>query len=77
MKNPLLRSVLLLPVLSLLSACSLAQAKDRIGVLVLIPAVLVIIVMWLLNRRGGEENWEEKRFPDSEEDDDREDHHLM
>ena len=67
----------LLPLLLLLSACTLQDTKMRIGVLVLLPALLVIAVLWLLNRKGGEEKWDEQRFPDSDEDDEKEDHHLM
>ena len=77
MHHRFLRLALLLALLPWLNACSLEQAKVRIGALVLIPALLVIVVLWLLNRRGGEEPWEEKHFPDADKDDDREDHHLM
>ncbi len=77
MKKLLIGLGALLSLLTLLSGCTLQDAKIRIGVLVLLPALLVIAVLWLLNRRGGEEKWEEEHFPDSDEDDDREDHHLM
>lgn len=71
------RCAILLSLMPWLTACSFEQAQVRIGLLVLIPALLVIAVMWLLNRRGGEQNWEEEHFPDADEDDEREDHHLM
>jgi hypothetical protein len=77
MKMPLLRYGLLLLMLPMLTACSLGEATVRVGVLVLIPALLVIAVMWLLNRRGGEEKWEEDHYPDADQDDEHEDHHLM
>mgnify|MGYP001128182972 CR=1 FL=1 len=77
MRRRLPLATLLLLLLPLLTACSFEQTRLRIGVLVLIPALLVILVMWLLNRRGAEERWEEEHFPDADEDDEREDHHLM
>lgn len=77
MRNRLSRGTLLLALLPLLTACSFAETRVRIGVLVLIPALIVIAVLWLLNRRGAEERWEEEHFPDADEDDEREDHHLM
>ncbi len=71
------RIALLSGLLPLLTACSFEQAKMRVGILVLIPALVVIVVFWLLNRRGGEEPWEEDHYPDADKDDDHEDHHLM
>ncbi len=76
MRSRLPLAALLLFLLPLLTACSFEQTRLRIGILVLIPALLVIFVMWLLNRRGAEESWEEEHFPDAD-DDEREDHHLM
>ncbi len=77
MGSLLSRVTLLLFFLPLLNACSFEQTKGRVGILVLVPALVVFFVLWLLNRRGGEQSWEEKQFPDSDDDDEREDHHLM
>lgn len=71
------RASLLVTLIPLLTACSFEQTKIRVGVLVLVPALVVIAVFWLLNRRGGEEKWEEEHFPDADKDDEHEDHHLM
>lgn len=77
MMHKWLRIILFVALSPLLTACAFDQTRLRIGILVLVPALLVIGVLWLLNQRGGEENWEEERFPDSDEDDQHEDHHLM
>ena len=76
MNKLLSRWAIVMALLPVLSACTLQDAKIRIGVLVLLPALLVIAVLWLLNRRSGEEKWDDEHFPDAD-DDDHEDHHLM
>ncbi len=77
MINQWLRSILLLALSPMLTACSFGEARVRIGILVLIPVLVVIAVLFLLNRRGSENGWEEEHFPDADEDDGKEDHHLM
>lgn len=59
----------------LLSGC-LESARERVGLLSLLPFLLVFVVLWWLNRRRDEEDWDEEHFPDVD-DDENEDHHLM
>lgn len=66
----------LLLTMSLMLAGCMESARERVGLLSLLPFLLTFVVLWWLNRNRDEEKWDEDHFPD-DDDDENEDHHLM